>query len=159
MVNALHSSLLLTFVPVILISPPAFVCMWLFLADLLHPAFLFELRLPAPPLGVLRLSPGSAWHSPSLPSAPTRVPFSNDLMRPIESVLIRVVGCKQQKPILANLNRKAMFGQFIHLLENGRVRLGGLKPRLMPQDFPDGPLAKTLRSQCRGLKFDPLSEN
>ena len=50
MVNALHSSLLLTFVPVILISPPAFVCMWLFLADLLHPAFLFELRLPAPPL-------------------------------------------------------------------------------------------------------------
>lgn len=52
MVNALHSSLLLTFVPVILISPPAFVCMWLFLADLLHPAFLFELRLPAPPLGL-----------------------------------------------------------------------------------------------------------
>lgn len=32
--------------------PPALVCMWLFLADLLHPTFLFELRLPAPPLGL-----------------------------------------------------------------------------------------------------------
>lgn len=51
-VNALHFSLLLTFVPVILISPPAFVCMWLSLADLLHPTFLSELRLPAPPLGL-----------------------------------------------------------------------------------------------------------
>ena len=38
--------------PAILISPPAFVCMWLFLADLLHPTFSFELRLPAPPLGL-----------------------------------------------------------------------------------------------------------
>ena len=45
----------------------------------------------------------------SKPALRPRVPFSNDLMRPNESVLIRVVGCKQQKPILANLNRKAMF--------------------------------------------------
>ena len=26
-------------------------------------------------------------------------------------------------------------------------------------DFPGGPVAKTLRSQCRGLRFDPWSGN
>ena len=26
-------------------------------------------------------------------------------------------------------------------------------------DFPDGPLAKTLHSQCRGPEFDPWSGN
>ena len=27
------------------------------------------------------------------------------------------------------------------------------------RDFPDDPMAKTLRSQCRGPRFDPWSEN
>lgn len=35
-----------------LASPPALVCMRLFLADLLHLTFLSELQLPAPPLGL-----------------------------------------------------------------------------------------------------------
>ena len=29
----------------------------------------------------------------------------------------------------------------------------------MVQDFPGGPVAKTLPSQCRGLGFDPWSRN
>ena len=31
--------------------------------------------------------------------------------------------------------------------------------RVMSRDFPGGPVAKTLHSQCRGPRFDPWSGN
>ena len=31
--------------------------------------------------------------------------------------------------------------------------------QLVSRDFPGGPVGKTLRSQCRGPRFDPWSEN
>lgn len=64
-----------------------------------------EMTAPCPSSGVLRLSLGSACTT----LYPNWSSLSNDLMRPNDSVLIRAVGCKQQKPIPANLNRKAMF--------------------------------------------------
>ena len=33
------------------------------------------------------------------------------------------------------------------------------KKKVMLRDFPGGPVAKTLRSQCRGPGFDPWSGN
>lgn len=65
-----------------------------------------EMTAPCPSSGSFEAVP---WICLAQSSTPTGVPFSNDLMRPNDSVLIRAVGCKQQKPIPANLNRKAMF--------------------------------------------------
>ena len=38
-------------------------------------------------------------------------------------------------------------------------RMAGIKKKKLTTDFPGGPVAKTLHSQCRGLRFDPRSGN
>ena len=59
-------------------------------------------------------------------------------------------GCWQARPLLLGIQSWDWFNQ-----NNWRTCTQGWRGR----DFPGGPVAKTLHSECRELEFDPWSGN
>ena len=100
------------------------------------------------------------WQAESLPLSHLGSPVIPNSIIPIYDVIISCSGKHpfevQDRPMNFNVNIVHMFRFDCSV----KGEIYNYVKRLLKhffQDFPDGPMVKTLHSQCRGHRFDPWS--